>query len=46
MKELEQNQLPSIGALARDGKVTQTYASEDITSIYEYVLMEHSLTED
>ncbi len=43
MKELENNHLPSIGALARDGKVTQTYAIEEATSIYEYVLLEHSL---
>ena len=43
MKELEQNGLPSIGALARDGKVTQTYAAEDIRSVYEYVLLEHPL---
>ena len=43
MKELEQNRLPSIGALARDGKVTQTYAAEDIRSVYEYVLLEHPL---
>jgi len=43
MKELEANRLPSIGALARDGKVTQTYVIEEATSIYEYVLLEHSL---
>ena len=43
MKELMQNGLPSIGALARDGKVTQTYAEEDKTSIYEYVLLEYPL---
>ena len=41
MKELMQNGLPSIGALARDGKVTQHYAEEDKTAIYEYVLLEH-----
>ncbi len=40
MRELMQNGLPSIGALARDGKVTQTYAEEDKTAIYEYVLLE------
>ena len=43
MKELERSHLPSIGALARDGKVMQTYASEDITDIYEYVLLEYAL---
>ena len=43
MKELEGNRLPSIGALARDGKVTQTYAAEEIEDIYEYVLLEHRI---
>ena len=43
MKELEANKLPSIGALARDGKVTQTYVIEEATDIYEYVLMENDL---
>ncbi|MBP5762008.1 MAG: hypothetical protein J6W48_03450 [Lachnospiraceae bacterium] len=43
IKELEANRLPSIGALARDGKVTQTYVIEEATSIYEYVLLEHTL---
>jgi len=41
MKELEDNKLPSIGALARDGKITQHYAQEDIKDVYEYVLMEY-----
>ncbi|MBR1931773.1 MAG: hypothetical protein IJ833_09960 [Lachnospiraceae bacterium] len=44
MKELQQNKLPSIGALARDGKVTQNYAAEDITDVYEYVLLGKELT--
>lgn len=39
MKELEENGLPSIGALARDGKVTQNYAAEVKDRIYEYVLL-------
>ncbi|MCR5835549.1 MAG: hypothetical protein K6G88_03495 [Lachnospiraceae bacterium] len=39
MKELMNNNLPSIGALARDGKVTQTYAFDDIENVYEYVLL-------
>ena len=43
MKELMQSGLPSIGALARDGKVTQNYAEEDKTDIYEYVLLKHEL---
>ena len=46
MKELEHNGLPSIGALARDGKVTQTYAAEEIQNVYEYVLLEHVLTDE
>lgn len=43
MKELMKSGLPSIGALARDGKVTQNYAEEEKTSIYEYVLLKHEL---
>ncbi len=43
MKELMHNGLPSIGALARDGKVTQNYADEEKTDIYEYVLLKHPL---
>ena len=41
MQELEKNKLPSIGALARDGKPTQKYAFEDVTDVYEYVLLKH-----
>ena len=43
MKELMESGLPSIGALARDGKVTQDYAHDDVTDVYEYVLLERSL---
>lgn len=43
MTELKKNQLPSIGALARDGKVTQNYAEELIKDKYEYVLLEEKL---
>ena len=43
MKELMASGLPSIGALMRDGKLTQTYASGDITDVYEYVLLERNL---
>lgn len=39
-EELKQSKLPSIGALARDGKITQKYASDVIESQYEYVLLE------
>jgi len=43
MKELMASGLPSIGALARDGKVTQDYAHDEVTDVYEYVLLERSL---
>ena len=43
MQELSRNGCPSIGALMRDGKLTQHYASEIVTEVYEYVLLEHSL---
>ena len=43
MKELMASGLPSIGALARDGKVTQDYAHDDVTDVYEYVLLERDL---
>lgn len=43
MKELMASGLPSIGALARDGKVTQDYAHDEVTDVYEYVLMEREL---
>ena len=46
MKELMQSGLPSIGALARDGKVTQKYAFEDVTDVYEYVLLKKEITEN
>ena len=43
MKELMASGLPSIGALMRDGKLTQTYANGDITGVYEYVLLERTI---
>ena len=43
IQELRRNRLPSIGALMRDGKLTQHYVSEAVTEIYEYVLLEHVL---
>lgn len=39
-EELKKNKLPSIGALARDGKITQKYGEELSREHYEYVLME------
>ena len=43
MLELMKNKLPSIGALARDGKINAKYASEKIDSQYEYVLLGRDL---
>ncbi len=43
MEELRKSGLPSIGALARDGKVTQKYGEEHIENQYEYVLLEKYL---
>ena len=43
MTELMKSKLPSIGALARDGKVTQNYVEELIKGKYEYVLLERNL---
>jgi len=43
MKELMMSGLPSIGALARDGKITQKYAFDDVTDVYEYVLLEKGI---
>lgn len=43
MEELRKSGLPSIGALARDGKVTQNYADNHIENRYEYVLLEKEI---
>ncbi|MCR4688539.1 MAG: hypothetical protein K5745_03200 [Saccharofermentans sp.] len=43
MKELMASGLPSIGALIRDGKLTQSYATGDITDVFEYVLLERTV---
>ena len=43
MLELMENELPSIGALARDGKINAKYAEEKISSQYEYVLLERNV---
>lgn len=40
ISELMRSELPSIGALARDGKLTQNYVEEKIKYRYEYVLLE------
>lgn len=42
-EELRKNKLPSIGALARDGKLTQNYAHDLIEEKYEYVLLERMI---
>lgn len=41
--ELKESNLLSIGALARDGKITQKYGSEVVESKYEYVLLERKV---
>lgn len=43
IKELKQNNAKSIGALARDGKVTQNYVEDLIEDRYEYVLLERKI---
>ena len=43
MKELKQSNAKSIGALARDGKVTQKYVEDLIQDKYEYVLLERKI---
>ena len=45
MTELMKSKLPSIGALARDGKITQNYVEELIKDKYEYVLLEEDLND-
>lgn len=46
IKELKINALPSIGALARDGKVSQKYAFDLATKVYEYVLLEREIVRE
>ena len=41
--ELNVLKKPSIGALTRDGKVSQNYAKEAVESRYEYVLLEKTI---
>ena len=43
--ELKKSELPSIGALTKDGKLTQNYVEEMIDSRYEYVLMEQKIND-
>ncbi len=43
VEELKKNGLPSIGALARDGKINAKYAEELVSSVYEYVLLERKI---
>ena len=43
MLELMESGLPSIGALARDGKINAKYAEDKIDSQYEYVLLERKI---
>ena len=43
VEELKKNNLPSIGALAHDGKINQNYAKEKLNSRSEYVLLERKI---
>lgn len=43
VEELRISKLPSIGALTRDGKITQNYADNLINQRYEYVLLERKI---
>ena len=43
--ELKHKGLPSIGALIKDGKITQTYGDEIVYKKYEYVLMERDISD-
>ena len=43
LEELKEKNIPSIGALAHDGKKTQNYASDCIEDRYEYVLLKKKL---
>ena len=43
VEELKKSHLPSIGALAHDGKINQNYAKEKIEDRYEYVLLERGI---
>lgn len=43
IEELKDKKLPSIGALARDGKVTQGYGKGYLNDRYEYVLMSREI---
>lgn len=43
IQELNKNKKPSIGALAHDGKVTQQYAKDMISDIYEYVILKKEI---
>ena len=46
IEELRRSKLPSIGALQRDGKITQNYVNELIEERYEYVLLGKEINYD
>lgn len=46
IEELRKSRLPSIGALQRDGKITQNYVNELIEERYEYVLLGKEMNYD
>ena len=43
IEELKKNKLPSIGALQRDGNLTQKYGDDHVKYTFEYVLLERDL---
>ena len=42
-EELKKSNLPSIGALQKDGKITQKYGEEVVSDVYEYVLLQKDI---
>ena len=42
-EELKKSNLPSIGALQKDGKITQKYGEEVVNDVYEYVLLQKEI---
>ncbi|MDO4788188.1 MAG: hypothetical protein Q4A19_03400 [Johnsonella sp.] len=46
IEELKKNRLPSIGALQRNGNITQFYARELILGRYEYALFEKEIRKE
>lgn len=43
VRELGKKKVPSIGALMKDGKITQSYVLEKVKETYEYILLERNI---